>query len=322
MAQPSSKVLLARHISEVAVEELEYMKGRMNNTIQSLKTPWKKMNQVTMNGLEWGSINTVAGMSGSGKTAILNELETGLVELNPTQKFDVLDFNFEMLARRLVGRKLSKKLGRSVKQLYSADLIERDLNLTPEDYKRAHEYVKTHLSKYPIFYVDQAGTVEQIKATVINHFRNKIDKKVGTVVMLDHSILVKRLKGQAQLDALYELGEMANELKKVYPVIWIFLSQLNRGIENVDRIMTPELHYPQKSDVFGADALYQYSDLFMITHRPEMLGITEYGPDRLPTGNYLYWHYLKVRDGDPVVAQMTNDLKRNRIIELASSLKS
>lgn len=316
----AASALPIRHIAEVANEELAYIRGRMNGKITSLLTPWKKFNQAAMNGIEWGSIITIAGMSGGGKTAILNELETGLFEHNPGEDFDVLDFNFEMLARRLVGRKLSKKLNLSVKQLYSAEMMGAR-NLTAEDWKFANDYVAKHLSKYPIFYVDQSGSISQIRQTIIQHFSTKKVKR-GTVVMLDHSLLVKRLKGQSQLDALYELGEMANELKKLYPVIFIFLSQLNRGIEAVERIQNPELHYPQKSDVFGADALYQYSDVFMITHRPEMLGLETYGPQHLPTGNFLYWHYLKVRDGDPMIAQMANNLKFNRIDELKDTVKS
>ena len=41
------------------------------------------------------------------------------------------------------------------------------------------------------------------------------------------------------------------------------------------------------------DALYQYSDVFMITHRPEMLNLRAYGPQDLPVEGVIYWHYLK-----------------------------
>ena len=83
MADQSSKILPYLSLEEAARKELRYIKGRMTNEIKSIKTPWKKFNKAGMNGLEWGSIVTIAGMSGSGKTAILNELETGLFELNP-----------------------------------------------------------------------------------------------------------------------------------------------------------------------------------------------------------------------------------------------
>ena len=254
-------------------------------------------------------------MSGSGKTAILNELETGLFDLNPNENFAVLSFNFEMLARRLVGRKISKKLNKSVKQLYSADLEDPQYNLTEEDYKAAEDYCKNELSQYPLYYVDVSGTVDDIVKTIEDFALREENKARGVVVTIDHSILVKKLKGQKQLDVLYELGIKLNDLKKKLKLTFVVLSQLNRSIEAVDRIENADLQYPQKADVFGADALYQFSDMFMITHRPEMLNIRQYGPNKLPTEGYVYWHFLKTRDGDPFVGQMINDLKHNKIVE-------
>lgn len=53
-----------KHISQAAAEEYEYIKGRNDNSIQSLLTPWKKYNDASMNGIEFGSIHCCAGMSG------------------------------------------------------------------------------------------------------------------------------------------------------------------------------------------------------------------------------------------------------------------
>ena len=314
MAETSNNLPI-KHISKAAAEELQYMKGRQDGSIKSLKTPWKKMNMATMNGLEWGSINVIGGMSGSGKTAILNELETGLFDQNPNEDFVVLSFNFEMLARRLVGRKISKKLGRSVKQLYSADFESPEYNLTREDYITAEAYCRDELSKFPIYYVDLSGNVNQIVSTITDFALNGLGRGKSIVVTLDHSLLVKQLKGQDERQALYALGAAFNDLKKKLPVIFVIVSQLNRSIESVERIENVDLHYPQKSDVFGADALYQYSDLFMITHRPEMLNIALYGPNKLPVEGYVYWHFIKTRDGEPFIGQMLNNLKHNKIVE-------
>ena len=106
MAEQSNRILPFVTIKDAARQELRYIRGRMNGEIKSLKTPWVKFNKASMDGIEWGSITTIAGMSGSGKTAILNELETGLFDMNPKENFAVLSFNFEMIARRLVGRKI------------------------------------------------------------------------------------------------------------------------------------------------------------------------------------------------------------------------
>ena len=128
----SKKGLDVRSIKQVAQEETDYIEARKDGTIQSLKTPWDKYNDVSMGGIEWFTMHTIAGASGSGKTAILNQLETDLILLNPNEKFDILSFNFEMLARNLVGRKYSKALGMTVQELHSG---KRDHHLTDEDLK-------------------------------------------------------------------------------------------------------------------------------------------------------------------------------------------
>ena len=69
MAEQSSKSLYVKHVSKAAAQELRYMKGRREGSIKSLKTPWTRMNVASMDGLEWGSITTIAGMSGSGGAA-------------------------------------------------------------------------------------------------------------------------------------------------------------------------------------------------------------------------------------------------------------
>jgi replicative DNA helicase len=313
--QSSKKVLPAITIADAAQQELRYIKGRMEGNIKSLLTPWKKFNKASMNGIEWGSIITIAGMSGSGKTAILNELETGLFAMNPSDKFAVLSFNFEMVARRLVGRKISKGLNVSVKQMYNADLDEPSKNLNGTQLREAERFVES-IKHHPVWYVDMPGTVKEIENT-IEYFgvHNPATKDKKLLVTLDHSILVKKLGEQNQLQTLYELAAMFNGMKKKIDSSFIIVSQLNRGIENVERLQNKNLHYPQKSDVFGADALYQYSDVFMITHRPEMLNLRTYGPQDLPVEDLIYWHYIKTRDGDPFIAKMKNLLKYNQVVD-------
>ena len=312
METRSSDLKLFKSIKDAAREELIYIKGRMEGKYQSLLTPWTKFNIASMNGIEWGTITTIGGMSGSGKTAILNELETGLFERNPSQDFAVLSFNFEMLARRLVGRKISRTLGKTIKEIYSADIANPGLNITDAQYKQALEYCRT-IVDLPVTYIDIPMTVERIREYILRFNQIPENQKKGILVTLDHSILVKRNGGKDQLETLYELGAMFSEVKKKIKVSFVIVTQLNRDIERSERKENKLLHYPQKSDVFGADALYQHSDIFLITHRPEMLGLQAYGPKDLPVRGTIYWHYIKCRDGDPIVARMVNKLKYNTV---------
>src|SRR3990167_8568935 len=109
------KYLEYRPIRDSVIEAVQYIGDRKDGSIKSLKTPWDSLNRASMNGLVWYDIVGIGGMSGSGKTAICSQLESGLVELNSYQPISVLSFNFEMLARNLVTRKLATELNLSTK---------------------------------------------------------------------------------------------------------------------------------------------------------------------------------------------------------------
>ena len=127
--------------------------------------------------------------------------------------------------------------------------------------------------------------------------------------------------GAQDKDLLYELMAMFNGLKKEIRIAVILLSQMNRNIENSDRVQTPDLHFPKKQDIFGSDACYMYSDIVLVSHRPELLGIRAYGPKRWPTEKAIFWHYLKVREGEPCIALMQNDLAHNQILDAVTAYR-
>lgn len=49
------------------------------------------------------------------------------------------------------------------------------------------------------------------------------------------------------------------------------LAQMNRNIESPERINNFLSHYPMRSDISSADALFQASDYVIVIHRPEFL---------------------------------------------------
>ena len=300
-----------RTILDVARESVKYIDGRRKGLIKSLKTPWRKYNSVSMQGLEWHTIHTFAGMSGSGKTALLNMLETSLFELNPDEDFEVLSMNFEMLARNLVSRKFSNKLELTVQEIHSG--LENQF-LSDYDYKKIIDVGK-QLSKYPIFYVEIPGTVPQITYTIESFIqeRNLVSDKKGLVVLLDHTILVKGKIGDLERATLVELMTSFNELKKKYKIIFLLLSQLNRSIESPERQTEPSQQFPKKADLFGSDSIFQFSDMVSVIMNPEQMGLDTYGPRAWPTEGYIYIHCIKVREGSPVIIKMLNKLKYNRI---------
>ena len=312
MEENLSNGLVIKPIAEAAQKILTYIDHRRKGYIKSMKTPWNKMNQVTMGGLEWQSIIAIAGMSGGGKTAISGQLETGLVDLNPQENIAVLNFNFEMLAARLIGRKLSGGLDLTTRELYSAD---ENNKVNDYQYEKIVAEAKK-LTQYSIHYVEMPGTVEMIKNTILKFSEMEGIKGKGIVIFLDHTLLVRGKDGDKEREVLYDLMAMFNEIKKRIKCIIVVLSQLNRDIEHRDRISEPSQQFPKKSDLFGGDALYMYSDIVLVTHRPEMLNITAYGTQQWPTNNKVFFHYLKARDGEPCTVMMENDLAHSKINDI------
>lgn len=291
-------------IAEAADEIIKYIDDKRSGKIKDLKTRWKKLNKSLP--IEWHTLYTIAGISGSGKSSFANELETSLFDNNPDEDFAVLSFNYEMMSSRQVGRKISFFTQRTISELYSKN--ENILDDTAFKYaKEAAEHVK----RYDITYVDTPYSVAEMRSIIVNYIE-KIKKPL--MIFIDHSRLVKR-SGKSEAEMLTELTDMCIELKKKYKCSFFVLSQLNREIEKPERTQNPQGHFPQRGDLFGSDSVYQGSDYVIIIHRPELLGIPAYGMTREPTKDAVFIHILKNRDGDTKVLRFINVLKYNRLDE-------
>jgi len=306
----NTSTLKYEHISKATDNILTYIDERRRGISESLQTRWKKYNDMCMGGIEPNTIYVIAGISGSGKSSFVNSLESDLFDLNPGANFVILNFTFEMISSRQVGRKLSYKLNKTTSELYSGI---RGKVLDEKDYFKAQEYAE-EIKKQRIFYVDVPGSVQEVRNTIV-HFQEHEAKGKWLVVILDHALLTKGRSGDKEREILADLQYMFMEIKKFGKNTIIELSQLNRDIESVDRITNNFMHYPMRKDIFGSEAIYQSADYLMVLHRPELLGIKDYGPYNLPTQNLIYLHLLKNREGGVGLIIFENNLKHNRMDE-------
>ena len=282
------------------LDSLNYMKGRQEGRIKSLKTPWDKFNDATTDGLEWHSMTVIGGRPGSGKTLIKDQIVREAFKLNQGDSFRVLEFQFEMLARTSAIREYSSVLGKSYKYLCSADG-----KLTTEDLQRCYEHAVERV-KYPIDVVENPITVNELKDIVQQymnfHAIRDEDKNFvaycKTVVTLDHSLLLKKAPFEKdKYDTLYNLGEAITELKRKFPIAFIILTQLNRGIDNPERNEDGKYgNYILESDIFGSDALLQHADTLVGINRPGKQKIKLYGPDKylIEDDRILVLHFSQV----------------------------
>lgn len=309
MEQNLSKTLPFRHISSATNEAVEYIRRRKNHEIISLRTRWNKFNKSCMGGIEPNTIYTIVGISGSGKSSFVNTLETDLIDLNSKQDVIVLNFSFEMLSSRQVGRKISSKLRQTTAELYSAN------NELDDDLLAKVEQTSQQIKSYPIYYVDTPGTVDDIASTINYFYENKAKGK-KFVIILDHTLLVEGQARETALQVISDLQKLFIRVKKLSDTTIIQLSQMNRNIESPERINNPSMHYPMRSDISSADTIFHASDYVICIHRPELLNIQQYGPNRLLVKNKVYLHILKNRDaGECAILEFDNDLKYNNLIE-------
>lgn len=323
------------------LDSLHYMQGRMKGEIRSFKTPWPKLNDATTDGFEWHSVTVIGGRPGSGKTLIKDQIIRDGFKLNPGDNFRVLEFQFEMLARTSAIREYSSVLGKSYKHLCSADG-----KMTQAELDQCYEYAKERV-KYPIdvveepctvkelieivtLYMEEHATTESVRETYKDtdgstkerDVAKKIYKK--TLVTLDHSLLLKRDKINGEKDkhdTLFALGEAITFLKRKYPIHFIILSQLNRGIDSPERNEDGKYgNYVLESDIFGADALLQHADTLIGINRPGKQKIRYYGPDRyiIDDDKVLVFHFLKCRNGDTRMSFFRAEFERMRILEMAT----
>lgn len=298
-----------RSMSVISQEAIDYIKGRRDHSIVSLKTRWSKLNKQTMGGIEPNVVWTISGISGSGKSSIANEIAFDIIDLNPHEEIVELVFSLEMVGFRQIGRALSNKLRLTTSALYSS---EKDLD---DNTLGKVVTVASQLKKYPIYFVDNPGTPTQIRETIKTFYENNIK---GTnkhfVIIYDHALLTKQV-GSA-IETISELERVFIEAKKLPFTSVIQLAQMNRNIEQSERINNSLVNYPMRSDISSSDSIFQASDYVMVVHRPEILGIQEYGPNHLPTANKVYLHILKNRDaGKPCILEFENDLMYNNLIE-------
>ena len=298
-----------RPMSVVAQEAVNYIAGRREHNITSLKTRWMKFNKQCMGGIEPNTVYTIAGISGSGKSSMANLIQTDIIDLNPNEDIIVLTFSLEMVGFRQVGRTLSNKLRRTTSTLYSS---ETDLD---ENTFKDVINVSNQLKKYPIYFVDNPSTPTQVN-NIIRWFYDKYVKNTNKhfVIIYDHALLTKQ-EGST-IETISELERVFIQAKKLPLTSVIQLAQMNRNIEQPERINNPLSHYPMRSDLSSSDSIFQASDYVLVIHRPEILNIQEYGPNHLPVNNKVYLHMLKNRDaGKPCILEFENDLMYNNLIE-------
>lgn len=295
------------HISKAVERSIHEIDKRRAGHSPGLKTRWNKLNKIIGGGIQWGSNYIIASISGVGKSSIANLMETDLFDLNPDEKFIVLNFNFEMHSYKQIIRKYTTKIKKSMNEI-----MDSENPITDTDYNSILRH-KESISRYNIYYIDVPGNITEIYKTILS-FQKEFPNH-HLLNFFDHTRLVNSENEGTEIERTTRLSKMGMVLKKKIDCTNIFLSQLNSNIENPSRLSTPSLHKPMRSDIFGSGAMYQDADTVFMPHRPELLGIEYYMPAKIPTQDLLAFHLEKNRDGPTGYIKMRCNLAHNVVEE-------
>lgn len=281
---------------QVLEKGLKYIELRKAGIIKSLATPWRGLNIAGVGGLEWGSMLTVGARPGSGKTMFVSQLIRDAHRLNPDQKFNVLEFQFEMGDEQYAARQFAAEVAEDYGVVLSTkgSLDEFKLEMMRKYINECKDLQSKGIHRD---IVSEALTCAQIEEVVKEAYVEWGSQPM--IVTIDHSWLIKKgISEKDKFDVLYNVTEMLMQLKKSIPIIVIMITQLNRSIDDPIRKQSGSVgNYPNSGDIFGGDALMQGSDMVVVLFRPYKADITAYGPKNYRVEpDQVYMHLIKSRN--------------------------
>jgi len=288
-------------VKEAIDEVIDYVEGRMEGRITSLKTGFRKLDMAMIDGIEWNSIVTIGGRPSVGKSAFSDCIVDGCFEHNlggdGKPNFLLLDFNWELSSRVMLLRRLSARLKKTYKYIISAD----NNTITNRELKEIKSLLRDHYGQLPITFCEEPLSIKDFSKTVEDFCSNNPGKRV--LVRVDHTLLTKMTTTDGnQVQMLLNLLMAANALKKRLPVAFIFLTQINREFEERQDDGSDKA-FPRQGDVYGGDAAAMFSETIVVLNKPSKYNIRQYGKRgglvNFPIENDdLFAHVVKNRNSD------------------------
>lgn len=307
-----------RTMKEVIDETLEYIVARKEGRIKSLKTGYHKLDKSMIDGIEWNSTITIGGRPSVGKSAYSDCIIEGCFSNNLGENglpdFEVLDFNWELSAKVMLLRRLSAALKKTYKHIISAD----GSSLNEDEMQEILDVLTERYGRLPVTFCEEPLSVKEFVDTVKRFCDSRKGKNI--LVRVDHTLLTRQSASESsQVQMLLNLLMEANSLKKQYPVIFMFLTQINREIEERQDDGTDRA-FPRQGDVYGGDASAMFSETILLLNKPSKYGINYYG--NRPNGmiiepNDIFAHMVKNRNAEgDLILRYKENFKHMSIMEV------
>lgn len=258
-----------------------------------------------------GSIVTLAGSSGTGKTYLLHKILENIMskEVNDdADDFVSLEYSFEMLMLNKVMRAINQKTKLSRKDILTKKFCEENSKIVKsyyEDLKDDRRYVCHEPITVDVWFEDTRSFCEYFKS------------KKAILISIDHLVLFKGSDKQKNIE---KVTDYQNMLKLEFPNVYFFnLSQLNRessfsGVKDRSNDVVPNNTW-----LYASSLIEMISDYIIIIANPFKSGISEFmsfnparyeylsefysgednkGRQSFGTVGNLFYFVTKVRDSD------------------------
>lgn len=290
-------VLPIQKMENTIKDALKVIEEERSGEQHGLFCRWPDLNKAMLKYWRFNNVSGIGGLSGSGKSLILNMLLddfTDNIDTKADEKLGIqfkkalnsdyageiicLHAGYEMDPADEVLRTTAGRMKSSYSYLLSSQWEEANKAYNKINEKQLDEIKRNldGLKHKPIYYVKRIGTGEQLYCTAYEIMNKFPGKKI--VVSMDHTLLSKYKD-----DDKNEVGMIANlaqdliRIRKDFEAMVIPLMQLNGAIETSERRNNPVLHYPIRTDLHGSNQMSMALDNITIFHRPSLINLGIYG---------------------------------------------
>lgn len=337
---------------EIKESTLRVIRAEASGHQLGLKTRFASLNRGLGKYFRFKQVYSFAGPSGHGKSTLLNILLQDFLnpELNGDCYYDyiICHHGFEMPPEDEELRKVSGKMKVSYNYLLSSEFNGTGYNtLTNEQIEEIRKVLEED-DNSPIYYFDQPCELkffaENIRAAIVDYKQRVFNDKPRltklyakirrqhpdreildpeepdhiptpkVVMTLDHTLLITPSRGEELLQTMSNLGKTSIALKKKGYLI-IFVTQFNNNIEKSERIRTPEMQFPIKSDLYAQGEVFNACDGVFTIYQPILAGIRYYGPDQYDSLDLVHLQALKMRFGKVGSIWLRNELNQGSLTD-------